>query len=117
VKFKLQNKAATKQSAYQKIYFVLRSCFVQNKYVHHTNILSHPTGLAAPPSAGAPPSSVTSDLGKTNTIKSITNNSLQYALSIGYNEEYTEESVNTKFLHSQIDKTRKMEESYSSNDS
>jgi hypothetical protein len=38
----------------------------------------------------------TSELGKTNTIKSVTNNSLLYALSIGYNEEYIEESVNTK---------------------
>jgi hypothetical protein len=38
------------------------------------------------------------------TIKSVTNNSLQYALSIGYDEEYIEESVNIKFLCSQIDK-------------
>jgi hypothetical protein len=48
--------------------------------------------------AGVPHSLGTSELGKTNTIKSVTSNSLLYALSIGYNEEYIEESVNTKFL-------------------
>jgi hypothetical protein len=31
------------------------------------------------------------------------NNSPQYELSIGYNEEYMEESVNTKFSGEQID--------------
>jgi hypothetical protein len=43
------------------------------------------------------------NLDKTNIIQLITNNSQQYALSIGYNEEYIEESVNTKFLGLQID--------------
>jgi hypothetical protein len=36
-------------------------------------------------------------------IKFITNNSLQYALSIGYNGRYMEESVNTTFLGLEID--------------
>jgi hypothetical protein len=40
---------------------------------------------------------------KTNIINFITNNSPQYALSIGYNGHYPEESVNTKFLSLQID--------------
>jgi hypothetical protein len=65
--------------------------------------LSHPTGPPAPPpppKAGTTHSFGNSDLGKTNTIKYVTNNSLQYALSTGYNEE----SVNTKFLQLQIDK-------------
>jgi hypothetical protein len=68
--------------------------------------MNHPTGPPAPPlpSAGVPHSLGTSDLGKTSTIKSVTNNSLQYALTIGYNKEYIKESVNIKFLHSQIDK-------------
>jgi hypothetical protein len=42
------------------------------------------------------------NLYKTNIIKFITNNSPQYALSIGY-EKYKDESVNTKFLGLQID--------------
>jgi hypothetical protein len=43
------------------------------------------------------------NLDKTNIIKFITSNSPQYALSIGYDENYIEESVNTKFLGLQID--------------
>jgi hypothetical protein len=35
------------------------------------------------------------NLGETNTIEFITNNSLQYPLSLRYDETYTEESVNT----------------------
>jgi hypothetical protein len=42
-------------------------------------------------------------LDKTNIITLIRNNSPQYPLSIGYNDKYTEESVNTKFLGLQID--------------
>jgi hypothetical protein len=38
-----------------------------------------------------------------NTIKFITNSSPPYPPSIGYNEKYTEEYVNTQFLGSQID--------------
>jgi hypothetical protein len=43
------------------------------------------------------------NLYETNIIKFITNNSLQYALCIGYNEKYINASVNTKFLGLQID--------------
>jgi hypothetical protein len=43
------------------------------------------------------------NLDKTNVIKSITNNLPQYSLSIGYNEKYMEESLNSKFLGLQID--------------
>jgi hypothetical protein len=43
------------------------------------------------------------NLDKTNIIKFITNNSPQYALSIGYNGKYIQESVSTKFLGLQID--------------
>jgi hypothetical protein len=43
------------------------------------------------------------NLDKTNIIKFITNNSPQYALSIGYDEKYVEESVYTKFLGLQTD--------------
>jgi hypothetical protein len=43
------------------------------------------------------------NLDKTNIIKFITNNSPQYALSIGENGKYIAESVNTKFLGLQID--------------
>jgi hypothetical protein len=38
------------------------------------------------------------NLEKTIVIKFITQNSPQYPLNIGYNEEYVEEAVNTKFL-------------------
>jgi hypothetical protein len=43
------------------------------------------------------------NLDKTNTIKFVTNNSPQYALSIGCNGKYIQESVNTKFLGLQTD--------------
>jgi hypothetical protein len=43
------------------------------------------------------------NLDKTNTIKFITNKSPQYKLSIGYNEKYTEELINTKSLGLQTD--------------
>jgi hypothetical protein len=42
-------------------------------------------------------------LDKTNNIKFITNNSPQYALSVGYNGKYIKESVNKIFLCLQID--------------
>jgi hypothetical protein len=42
-------------------------------------------------------------LDKTNKIKFITNNSPQYALSVGYNGKYIQKSVNTKFLALPID--------------
>jgi len=61
--------------------------------------LSPTTGpTVLPPLGGVPHSLGTSDLSKTNTIKSVTSNSLQYALSVGYDEEYIKESVNTKLL-------------------
>jgi hypothetical protein len=40
---------------------------------------------------------------KIKIIKFVTNNSPQFALSIGYNGKYIEESANTKFLSLQID--------------
>jgi hypothetical protein len=43
------------------------------------------------------------NLDKANIIKFITNNSPQYALSIGYKGKSIEGSVNTKFLGLQID--------------
>jgi hypothetical protein len=46
-------------------------------------------------------------LDKTNIIKFITNNLLQYVLTIDYDEKYIEESINTKFLGS-----LKLKESY-----
>jgi hypothetical protein len=51
------------------------------------------------------------NLDKTNIIKFITNNSPQYALSIGYNGKYIQESVNMKFLGLQIDNP-KLDKSY-----
>jgi hypothetical protein len=76
VKFKLQSKAVTKQSAYQK--YILSCIHISFKInVLHTNNLSHPTGPPAlHPLVGAPYNLQTSDLGKTNEIKSVTNNSL-----------------------------------------
>jgi hypothetical protein len=38
------------------------------------------------------------NLDKTNTIKFIRNNLPQFALSVGYDEKYVEESVNNKIL-------------------
>jgi hypothetical protein len=46
---------------------------------------------------------LTLNLDKTNRIKFITYNSPQFPISIGYEEKYIEESVNTKFLGLQID--------------
>jgi hypothetical protein len=43
------------------------------------------------------------NLEKTNIIKCITKNSLQYLLNIGYSDKYIEEGLNTKFLGLQID--------------
>jgi hypothetical protein len=43
------------------------------------------------------------NLDETNIIQFITNNSPQYALSIGYNGKYMQESVNMEFLGLQID--------------
>jgi hypothetical protein len=43
------------------------------------------------------------NLDKANVIKFITNNSIQYALNIGYDETYIDESVSTKFLGLQTD--------------
>jgi hypothetical protein len=43
------------------------------------------------------------NLDKTNVVKFITNKSSQYDLKIFYDEKYTEESINTKFLGVQID--------------
>jgi hypothetical protein len=40
---------------------------------------------------------------KLNVIKVITKNSPQYPLNIEYNDKYTEEHINTKFLGLQID--------------
>ena len=42
------------------------------------------------------------NLDKTNRMKFITNNPSHFALSIGYKEEYIQETVNTKFLGLQI---------------
>jgi hypothetical protein len=46
---------------------------------------------------------LTLNLNKTNIIKFITYNSPQFLISIGYDDEYIEESVHTKFLGLQID--------------
>jgi hypothetical protein len=43
------------------------------------------------------------NLDKTNIIKFITNNLIQYKLNIGYNDKYIEKSVNTKLLGFKID--------------
>ena len=43
------------------------------------------------------------NLGKTNILKFITKNSSHSTLHIGYKEKYIEDTVNTKFLGSQID--------------
>jgi hypothetical protein len=43
------------------------------------------------------------NLDETNIIEFITNKSPQYDLNIGCDEKYREESINTKFLHLQID--------------
>jgi len=40
---------------------------------------------------------------KNNLMKFITKNSSHFTLHIGYKEKYTEDTVNTKFLGSQID--------------
>jgi hypothetical protein len=40
---------SSKESAYQNIYFTLRSCFLQNKYVPHTTNSRPPRGPAVPP--------------------------------------------------------------------
>jgi len=43
------------------------------------------------------------NLDKTNIMKFITKNSSHSTLHIGYKEKYIEDTVNTKFLGSQID--------------
>jgi len=43
------------------------------------------------------------NLDKTNIIKLITNEALQYDLKIGYDGRHTEESINIKLLSLQID--------------
>jgi hypothetical protein len=46
---------------------------------------------------------LTLNLDKTNMIKFITYNSLQFLINIGYEDKYIEESVDTKFCGLQID--------------
>jgi hypothetical protein len=60
-------------------------------YLQHQTVLSHMSICFTS-------NKLVLNLDKTNIIKFITNKSPQYDLKIGYDEKYTEESINTKFL-------------------